>query len=136
MNNKIILKKGASIKYLGYTIKNSLNNDGIVLSKENGSSYEYHLGNYGEGTKENIDFCKKDALIYFMLARPEHFANTLCRKIRKINSGTYREYYLLKSVLEKEGFVMPKEITAGDGRNSMIYFNGKPFTNFAVKEFA
>lgn len=125
---KLVLEKGESIFFLDYKIQNSRNNDGLVLSKA-GKSYECHLGNYGEGTKENIDFCKKDALIYFMLARPEIFATTLMRKIRTLNSGTYHEFFLLKRAIEKEKLEMPKEITCGDGMNNMIYFNNNPLTS-------
>lgn len=127
-DKKIVLEKGKSIRFLDYQIKNSENSDGLVLFKDGADGYETHLGNYGEGTKENIDFCKKDALVYYMIARPELFANTLTRKLRKPNSGTYREFYLLSHSLNDDGINVPKEVTAGDGINAMIYFNGKPLT--------
>jgi len=122
----IVLQKGDSIKFLDYVIKNSLNNDGLVLCKEGTSDYQCHLGNYGEGTQENIDYCKRHALIHFMLARPGKFAKTIVNKLTRANSGTYHEYFLLKNCLIEEGIEIPKEITCGDGINCMIYFNNKP----------
>lgn len=131
---KIILAKGESLLFLDYTIENSLNNDGLVLMKAGGSGYEGHLGNYGEGTKENIDYCKRDAVFLFMTARPESFAQTIVRKMRKVNGGTMHEYYILKDVLKKEKIKMPAEITYGDGMNCMIYFNGNPLQQEKEKE--
>lgn len=114
------MKKGESIQFLDYTIKNSLNNDGIVLMKEKGESYESHLGNYA--TKESA---QQAAIIYFMLARPEHFATTLYYRAMG-DGGQYLEYFLFKKVLQLEGIKMPGEITAGDGINALVYFKGKP----------
>lgn len=128
----IILPKGKSIQFLDYTIKNSSNNDGLVLSKPGGQLYECHLGNYGEGTKENIDSCKKDALLHFMVARPSEFAVTIVRKLGKSNSGTYQEFYKLQSVLKKENIEMPPEIHCGYDANCMIYFNNQPLTTIMV----
>lgn len=116
----------AGNKFLDYTIKNSLNNDGLVLSKEGGKSYETHLGNFGVGTKENIDLCKQYATLHFMVARPEHFATIVTRKMKKSDSGTYHEYFTFKRVCEKEGVKIPSEITSSDDLNLMIFFNGKP----------
>lgn len=133
-NEIIVLEKGQSITFLGYTIKNSLNNDGLVLSNKTSKlSHESHLGNYGTGTADHIQSAKKDALIYYMLARPEVFANTLCNKIRKANSGTYHEFYLLKHQLQKDNLEMPEEITCSDAFNCMIYFEGKPLTDIFTK---
>lgn len=126
---EIVLQKGESIKFLDYTIKNSSNDDGLVLMKNKGKLYETHLGNYGTGTQENIDSCKLYALLYYMIARPETFATTLSYKIRRPDGGTMHEYYLLKSSLKEAGIEMPKEITCGDGMNAMIYFNGKPLSH-------
>jgi len=122
----LTLQKGESIKFLDYTITNSLNNDGLVLLKEYGKPYESHLGNYGEATEENIDYCKKDAIIHFMIARPETFATTLVRKVRDNNSGSMHEYFALKNACKKEGIKFPEEITAGDSFNFMIWYKDKP----------
>jgi len=128
-----ILQKGEQIHFMDYTIKNSLNNDGLVLSKENNDmDYESHLGNYGEGTKENIDFCKKDALLHFMVARPADFAITVVRKLRKMNSGTFHEYFILENVCKRENIELPLEVSCGDGENSMIYFNNEPLTSKGI----
>lgn len=124
----VILQKGESMKFLDYTIQNSLNNDGLVLFKEGGKNYESHLGNYGNGTQDSIDLCKKYALLHFMIARPEVFAKSLANKINKKNSGTMHEYYLLVHACKREGIEFPKEVTAGDDLNLMIYFQGKPLT--------
>lgn len=129
LSEEIILPKGESMNYLDYIIHNSANDDGLVLMKEKGKMYEGHLGNYGTGTKANIDFCKRDAVLHFMLARPQIFAVTLTRKLRKANSGSYHEFFLFKDACKEAGLKLPKEITSGDGMNCMIYFNGKPLTS-------
>lgn len=126
VDKKIILQKGETIKFLDYFIVNSLNEDGLVLLKNGGQPYESHLGNYGDGTQENIDACKKDAILYFMAARPHIFATTLIRKARTMRSGTYHEYYLFAGSLQKEEIAIPSEITCGDGSNCIIYFNNQP----------
>jgi len=130
-DTNLVLQKGESIKFLDYTIFNCENNDGLVLMKKGkkAKGYECHLGNYGTGTKENIDFCKRDAVLHFMLARPEEFANSLVNKLREKNSGTMHEYYLFTGACKKEKIELPAEITCGDSMNCMIYFNNKPLQN-------
>jgi len=130
----VILQKGKSIKFLGYTIRNSSNNDGLVLFNDNSKDYETHLGNYGTGTKENIDFCKKNALLFFMVARPSIFSHSVVNKVRQGDSGTTHEFFLLKDACEKDGIELPSEITSGDGSNCMIYFNGEPLNDKPKKE--
>lgn len=130
MENKIVLQKGESINFLDYTIMNSRNNDGLILMKNNSHNpslynYEHHLGNYGEGTQENLDFCKKNAILFFMIARPQIFAHCITNKINR-SGGCWGEYLTFRSVLEIENIEMPSEITCGDGINAMIYFNNKP----------
>lgn len=125
----IILQKGDFITFLDYKISNSLNNDGLVLSKPDGKLYETHLGNFGTGTLKHINSAKKYALLHFMLARPDIFANTLANKLNEANTGTYHEYYLLANVLRTMNINMPEEITCSDNMYYMIYFNGKPLTN-------
>jgi hypothetical protein len=124
----LVLQKGESMTFLDYTIKNSANNDGLVLMKESrgAKGYECHLGNYGTGTQENIDSCKRYAIMYFLVARPEKFATQMVNKAMRLNSGCMSEYYALKHVCENEGIELPSEITCGDSMNCMIYFKGKP----------
>lgn len=133
MSKKIILAKGESIMFLGYQIKNSLNNDGVVLSKPNGDLYETHLGNYGICDKDSIDNAKKAALVHYMIARPDGFSHSILHKIMSgSGSGTYHEWYNLRSSLLQERIYkteddFPLEIQQpGDGVNNLIYFNGKP----------
>jgi len=116
------LEKGQSIQFLDYTIQNCLNNDGLVLLKH--KPYD-HLGNFGTGTPQNVDTCKRYAILNFMIARPEIFAQSIVNKLNRVNSGTMHEYFLLRDALKKENIPMPEEITAG-GDSLMIYFNGKP----------
>ncbi len=123
-DKNIVLKKGDQIKFLDYVIKNSLNNDGLVLYHKSRVGYQCHLGNFGEGTQENIDTAKKWAVVFFMIARPEKFATSLVYKIFG-GGGTYHEYYSLFHALKNEEIEMPKEITCGDGMNCMIYFKGQ-----------
>jgi hypothetical protein len=127
--SKIILPKGKSIKFLDYTIKNSLNNDGMVLFKDKADGYETHLGNYGTGTQENIDYCKKCAVLFFMTARPSTFAHSVVNKMKRKDSGTMHEFYLLKDACKKEGIELPSEIQFGDSMNAMIYFKGEPLSD-------
>jgi hypothetical protein len=135
---KIILNKGEKIEFLDYTIRNSKNNDGLVLYKtrDSGSAFDYetHLGNFGPGTANDILNAKQAALVYYMLARPAIFATSIMQKIMSGGSqhGTYHEWYLLKHSLIDDKIYesvddFPDEIKEpGDGMNMMIYFNGKP----------
>ncbi len=120
----VVLQKGETLRYLDYDIKNSTNNDGLVLRKEG----ELYLGNFGPGTAANLETAKRYAVIYFMLARPSIFAGTLANKIATAHSGTASEYGLFFHALKAEGLGMPSEVTPGDGSNRMIYFNGEPLT--------
>ncbi len=119
----LVLKKGESIKYLDYQIKNSENNDGLVLSKPNGDLWETHLGNFGIGTKENVDVCKKYALLHFMLARPIHFARIIAGRAN--GHGIYLEYNILENVCKKESIPLPVEAGHSTDGNKSILFNGK-----------
>lgn len=126
------LQKGESCLFLGYTIFNCTNNDGLVLSYEGqeAKDYEYHLGNFGDGTKkENVDYAKKFALLHFMIKRPSDFASTICFRMSG-SGGQSSEFFLLKGVLKREGLEMPKEITnyASSG-NAQIGFNGHKLFN-------
>ena len=122
-DKKIVLPKGQTIKFLDYTIKNSPNNDGLVLFKEGYIGYESHLGNYGTGSQKNIDTCKKYAILYFMAARPDKFATILVRKA--IGSSTYLEYITFTDVLEEEGIEIPEEMKSGYDPNYLLHFKGK-----------
>lgn len=123
----VVLKKGEKISFLGYTIRNCENNDGIVLSGTCGSLANSHLGNYGPGTQQSVDNAMQAAIIYYMLARPEVFSACLVNKIMgSSTSGTMHEYSRLEGEVKKDGGKMPIEITPGDGMNNMIYFKGKP----------
>lgn len=126
MNKTKGLAKGESVKFLDYTIANSRNNDGLVLYKKSASalSYEQHLGNYGEGTPENVELAKKCAVMYFMLARPNTFATTMFYRAMG-RGGQYHEYYLLKDAIEKEGMECPEEITCGNDGNAQGYYRNK-----------
>lgn len=119
----MFLEKGNTINFLNYTIKNCLNDDGMVLYKEDGKLYETHLGNYGEGSESNVNYAKKDAIRYFMVVRPHIFATHVVRIMR--GGGTYHEFYKFKQVCEQEGIELPEEISCGDGMNCMLYFNGE-----------
>jgi hypothetical protein len=122
--NNLVLQKGEHIQFLDYTIKNCLNDDGMVLLKKGADNYECHLGNYGQGTEENLTFCKKYALLYFMIARPEKFATIIARKLMK-KGGTYLEFSILRQVCENEGIEIPSEITDDNTMNKSIMFNNE-----------
>lgn len=125
----IILPKGESIEFLDYIIKNSSNNDGIVLSKKRNSKgykdYQIHLGNFGPGDQRSVDNAKIAAIIDFMTCRPETFAATIYYRIMA-RSGQYHEYYLLERELKINSIPMPEEITPGGGTNSQVYFKKEP----------
>lgn len=125
MDKNLVLQKGQALLFLDYKIQNSRNNDGLVLSKA-GEGYESHLGNYGEGTEENVENCKRYAVMFFMVARPEIFAHSVVNRMCKLGSGTMHDYFLFKRACEDEKIPMPSEVTPGDGINSSIYFNKKP----------
>lgn len=118
------LKKGESIKFLDYTIKNCLNNDGVVVLKEGVYNYQCHLGNYGPGDEESIDSAKMHCILYFMIARPEVFANTICNRAMGGN-GLFQEYYLFRSAVKNAGLPMPEEITCGGDLNCQVCYKDK-----------
>lgn len=125
----LFLEKGSAISFLDYTIKNCTNSDGLVLQKDKDrpqERYECHLGNFGTGTEENVNTCKRYAIVHFMIARPDIFAGIIINKVMRKNSGCMYEFYAFRNACKAEGFDMPVEITAGDGINQMIYFKGKP----------
>lgn len=112
------------VEFLDYNIVNSGNSDGWVITKRsnkpNYKMYECNLGNFSE-----LESAKEYCVRFFMIARPETFAKTICNKIVRTNSGTCHEFYLLKTCLEKENIPIPSEITSVDSYNCMIGFNGK-----------
>lgn len=110
------------IDFLDYTIINSGNRDGFVLTKDTGKLYETHLGNY-----ETLDDAKKSAVIYFMIARPEEFATQIARRAMG-GSGTYHEFWKFKSYLNSIEMELPEELVPGDGINFMIYYKNQPLT--------
>lgn len=125
--------KGDKHIFLDYEIIECTNSDGVVLKKTNaGSTYECHLGNYGpcdtaENSAKSVKNAKISACLYFMIARPHLFAKQIFYRInRGFDSGTQHEYFKFKDAVEKEGLTMPPEITAGDGINLLIRFDGKP----------
>lgn len=135
MEDIIVLQKGEEIQFLDYTIFNSRNNDGLVLMKKGETiNYEYHLGNYGTGTQENIDTCKRYAILYFMTARPEKFATTLVNKMMRLNSGIMHEFYAFVNVCLDENIKVPEEITGSKDMNAMILFKGQPLAKEPKKE--
>jgi hypothetical protein len=126
---QLFLPKGQSVMFLNYIIKNCENNDGLVLL----SPKKEHMGNYGEGTEENVNNAKQAALIFYMLARPKIFATSILHKIMDgSGSGTVHEWYLLRTSLLSEYMYkteadFPPEIKEPiDGMNCLIGFNGKP----------
>jgi len=112
------------INFLDYTIVNSGNSDGWVITKDsskpNYKGYECNLGNFKE-----LEDAKEYCVRYFMIARPEVFATSICRKTTKQGSGSYHEWYLLKRCLENEGIEIPSEIGPSNDMNCMITFNGR-----------
>jgi len=114
------------LEYIGFIISNTWNSDGYVLQgkpKRGLPLWQTHLGNYS-----NLDDAKEAALFYFMLKRPEHFANHIQNRTM-YGYGCTHEWFKLKSVLEKEGMEMPEEITHSDDANLAIHFNGKAFAS-------
>lgn len=89
-------------KFLDYTIVNSGNSDGWVITKPEGQLYECNLGNYG-----SLDDAKRACVLYFMIARPDVFATTIYYRTIGIG-GQYMEFALLRSQLKKEQITLPK----------------------------
>ena len=122
------LKKGQSTNFLTYTIKNSENNDGLVLISSKG----VHHGNYGIGTEENVMSAKKDALFYFMLDNKVFFDDSIIAYLNG-RGGTYLEFFKLQRVLALLDIPLPPEITSGAANNNLIFFNNKPLAqNFKI----
>jgi hypothetical protein len=71
------------VKFLDYSIENTGNGDGWVISKPKGKDYECNLGNFNE-----LNTAKKQAMMFFMIARPEIFSHSLVnRTLYGIKSG-------------------------------------------------
>ena len=121
----MILKKGESIQFLDYTIKNSLNDDGVVILKEGTYNYEHHLGNYGSGDEKSVDLAKAYCVLFFMIARPQFFARTICNRAMG-GDGLYHEYYTFLRAVTDAGLEMPEEITRGGGINFQVYYKDSP----------
>lgn len=118
-----MFKKGDIKNFLDYQIEYCENNDGIVLCKQKNSQrelYEYHLGNYS-----SLEHAEKAAIIYFMLARPSIFSTNIFYRLIG-HGGCMSEWSTFKSVCEKEGIEIPKEITPIDGINAIIGYKCKP----------
>lgn len=115
------LAKGESVNFLDYTIKNCLNNDGIVLLKQsnNVKLYERHLGNYS-----TLEAAQKSALIHFMVARPENFADNIASRIL-YKRGLHLEYLTFREVCIKEGVQIPEIINHTSCGNMLITLNGE-----------
>jgi len=109
------------IPFLDYLIVNSGNSDGWVITKSFSTpgykGYETNLGNFG-----TLDSAKEWSIRYFLIARPEIFAHTVCNKMIRKGSGTVHEYY--RFVDCAKGLPGVEEITSGDGTNMLISFNG------------
>lgn len=127
--NKTTLKKGESIVWLGYTIKNSENSDGVVLSRrtDDAELYETHLGNFGNGDEESVLCAKHYALAHFLIRHPDEFSTGIARALCGHGGGHCHEWYSLRDVCKEEGIEIPEEITDIDPYNCMIAFNGKKF---------
>ena len=112
------------IDFLDYTIVNSGNSDGWVITKDsskpNYKSYECNLGNFS-----SLEDAKKYCVRFFMIARPVIFARSICNKTVRMGSGTWGEYHLLKRCLIDENIQIPNEILPSDDSNYMITVNGK-----------
>ena len=115
------------IQYLDYTIVNSGNSDGWVITKKPSvlndfkiENYECNLGNFTE-----LEDAKEYCVRFFMIVRPETFAKTICNKTVRTGSGTCHEYFLLEDCILKEGIEIPSEVKASKDMNFMITFNGK-----------
>jgi len=114
------------VSFLDYTIVNSGNSDGWVITKVPSvfndfkvENYEHNLGNF-----TNLEDAKESCVCYFMIARPQTFARTISNKMNKVG-GTYHEGFLLKDCLKREGIPIPSEIGYTNDSNCMITFNGK-----------
>lgn len=103
MNNSI--RGVGSILYLDYIIKYT-GVDGWVLFKPDSKDYEHHLGCFKE-----LITAKKYAMAHFMIARPELFAKQIANKIFNPDSGCSNEWFIFKETVEKEGLIIPEEIT-------------------------
>jgi len=112
--------------YLDYTIVNSGNSDGWVITKVPSElndfkvkRYECNLGNF-----TNLEDAKEYCVRFFMIERPETFAKTTCSKMVS-GHGTYHDYFLLEDCLLKEGLEIPFEVKPSKDTNYHVTFNGK-----------
>ena len=109
---------------MDYTIRNSGNSDGWVITKDsnkpNYKRFECNLGNFST-LKSAKEYCVR----FFMIKRPETFSHTICNKMIRKGSGTSSEWGLLKDCLMKENITIPTELKPSNDMNRMITFNGE-----------
>ena len=112
-------EKTFEIEYLGFRIRNTWNSDGYVLFNHK-VSWGSHLGNFN-----SLMEAKRNALFFYLLERPEHFAS-LIRTMTLYDNGHWGDFKVLERVMESEGIEMPEEITMSKDTNFSILFDGKP----------
>jgi len=120
--DSILLDFGESIKFLDYIIKST--HKGLMLFKNSGEIYESNLGYFGErATFKNIELCKQYAIIYFIVARPHIFANSIVRKVLgNTCNGMENEFFVFQKTLKAEGIPMPEEITYSEEENFVLRY--------------
>ena len=113
------MSKNKTIKFLDYIIERD--EDGLfVLLKPTGKPYENNLG-----CALTVNRLKKVALIFFMIARPEEFAN----EVYSMTQGIYtpNSYNHFISICEAENIKVPEEIGCTDDEYCVLTFKGKMF---------
>jgi len=106
------LKKGQELEYLGYTIKNCSNNDGIVLL----SPEDSHCGNFGN----NVALAKRYALLNYMVTHKELQPTAVSRLDKSIGGGYWGDYSRLKECVKKDGLEFPEDIEMTTDLNRKI----------------
>ena len=106
------MKKGETLNYLGYTIKNALNNDGIILINPTGN----HCGFFGN----NLNLAKKYAFLNYMMDKPRLRSTLVSRLSKSDGGGHYGDYSLLMSCLKSDGLEKPDDVHMTSDMNRMI----------------
>jgi len=124
-----VKKATFTLHYLGYKIINNWNGDNYILVgnlKTNKDFWKTHLGNF-----KDLMEAKRNALFFYMLERPDLFANQLRNRCLystpEHRNGCWGEYSVLTRSLQDDGILLPAEIEKSKDGNLSIMFNGEKF---------
>lgn len=103
--------------FLDLEIVNSGNIDNFVVVKHStttsNDAWQSHLGNYS-----TLRDAMKGAFLYFMMARPQHFHNSIFYRL--IGTKGYHEWYTFEKVCKEANITIPESIYISEDMSCTI----------------